>query len=150
MADPDDIAVIHRFFTEIGIINQLSRALVEARLPADLTATHFGLIGHLIRRPAGETPLQLAQAFQVPKTTMTHMIKVLERHGLIEVVPNAADGRSKLVVASASAGPFLGEKMQAMVPDIEDVIADLGVARFEALLPSLAEIRDALDKARDE
>ena len=64
----DDTATqtVFRFFTEVGIIHQLGRALIEARLPPDLTATHFGLVGHLSRRPEGETPLQLARAFQLP------------------------------------------------------------------------------------
>ena len=80
---------VFRFFTEVGIIHQLGRALIEARLPPDLTATHFGLVGHLSRRPEGETPLQLARAFQLPKTTMTHMLKVLQRTfvGMTQVLP---------------------------------------------------------------
>lgn len=149
MAKPEDIATIYRFFTEIGIINQLGNALMEARLPADLNATHFGLLGHLLRRPEGETPLQLAKAFQLPKTTMTHMIKVLGRHGFVEVVPNAADGRSKLVVATPAAARFVQDRMQALVPDVEAVLTDLKVETFADLLPGLERIRQVLDAARD-
>ena len=32
-----------RFFNEVGIIEQLSRALLEARLPAPYIAPHFGV-----------------------------------------------------------------------------------------------------------
>ena len=124
MADPDDIAVIHRFFTEIGIINQLSRALVEARLPADLTATHFGLIGHLIRRPAGETPLQLAQAFQVPKTTMTHTLAGLKKAGLIEFAPNPKDARSKCVMLTDAGRRFHAEAIAAIMPEFQTLLGD--------------------------
>ncbi|MEM7439913.1 MAG: MarR family transcriptional regulator [Pseudomonadota bacterium] len=144
-----DTQTIFRFFTEVGIINQLSRALLEARLPSDLTATHFGVIGHLSRRPEGETPLQLATAFQVPKTTMTHMIKVLQRHGLVDVAPNAADGRSKLVVATGAGAAFLGQKIQELQPDIAKAIDEIGVDAFASLLPGLENIRMKLDAARD-
>lgn len=147
--DEQDRRTIFRFFTEIGIINQLSRAMIEARLPPDLTATHFGLIGHLMRRPDGETPLQLATAFQLPKTTMTHMIKVLQRHGLVQVVPNAADGRSKLVVLTPAAGGFMQQKMQAMAPAMDQVLAQLPKGALENVLPGLEEIRAVLDRQRD-
>lgn len=147
--DDTDTQLFFRFFTEVGIINQLSRAMIEARLPADLTATHFGLMSHLVRRPEGETPLQLANAFQLPKTTITHMIKVLQRHGMVDVVPNAADGRSKLVVATPAAGGFLAEKIQEMQPDLAGAIKEIGIGPFEAVLPELEEIRIYLDAARD-
>ena len=147
----DDTATqtVFRFFTEVGIIHQLGRALIEARLPPDLTAPHFGLVGHLSRRPEGETPLQLARAFQLPKTTMTHMLKVLQRHGLVEVVPNAADKRSKLVRATEKAAPFLGETMAALRPEIEAVIAEVGLETVADALPGLEAIREKLDAARD-
>lgn len=140
---------VFRFFTEVGIIHQLGRALIEARLPPDLTATHFGLVGHLSRRPEGETPLQLARAFQLPKTTMTHMLKVLQRHGLVEVVPNAADKRSKLVRATGKAAPFLDETMAALRPELEAVIAGVGLETVADALPGLEAIREKLDAARD-
>ena len=67
------------FFNEIGIIAQLSRTLLEARLPDGMTAMHFFIVNHLIRVADGRTPLDLARAFQVPKTSMTHSLAGLER-----------------------------------------------------------------------
>jgi hypothetical protein len=58
-----------RLFNEIGIIEQLSRARFEARLPQGVTVPHFSVLNHLIRVEDGRTPLELATAFQVPKTT---------------------------------------------------------------------------------
>ena len=145
----EDIATLFRFFTEVGIINQLGSTVVESHLPADLTSTHFGIVGHLSRRPDGETPLQLAHAFQLPKTTMTHMLKVLQRHDLIHIGPNPADGRSKLVTATARAPAFLNDAVTRMVPDMATVLDKLGVESFAALLPELERIRAVLDAARD-
>jgi DNA-binding MarR family transcriptional regulator len=88
-----------RLFNEIGIIGQLSRSLLEARLPPGFVAAQFSVLNHLVRLGDGKTPLALAQAFQVPKNSMTHSLTVLEREGLIEFRKNPQDGRSKLVCA---------------------------------------------------
>ena len=147
--DETDEHTIYRFFTEIGIINQLSRSGLERHLPGSMTATQFGILGHLMRRPEGETPLQLATAFQVPKTSMTHMITGLVDAGLIEIAPNPKDGRSKIARVTPMAGPFFGEVTQKLGVDLMPVIQDLGVERFARVLPDLEKIRSVMDKARD-
>ena len=83
-----------RLFNEIGILAQLSRALLVARLPDGLVLPHFTVINHLIRVKDGQTPLQLARAFQVPKTSMTHTLAGLEKRGLVEMRTNPEDARS--------------------------------------------------------
>jgi hypothetical protein len=60
-----------RLFNEIGIIEQLSRARFEARLPKGVLVPHFTVLNHLMRVEDGRTPLELARAFQVPKTTLS-------------------------------------------------------------------------------
>ena len=95
--DDKTAQILFRFFNEIGIIEQLSRAQLEARLPDGMIAPHFAVLNHLTRVRDGQTPLALARAFQVPKTTMTHTLKGLEQHRLVEMRPNPEDGRSKRV-----------------------------------------------------
>ncbi|MEM9975891.1 MAG: helix-turn-helix domain-containing protein, partial [Pseudomonadota bacterium] len=73
------------FFNEVGIIGQLSRTLLERHLPKGYLLPHFSVLNHLIRVRDGPTPLALARAFQVPKTSMTHTLAGLERGGLIEM-----------------------------------------------------------------
>ena len=61
-------------FNEIAKIDQLSRAAMNAKLPDGFLTSHFGVLNHLMNVHDGRTPLKLARAFQVPKTTMTHTI----------------------------------------------------------------------------
>ncbi|MEM6619568.1 MAG: MarR family transcriptional regulator [Pseudomonadota bacterium] len=147
--DKAEVQMFYRFFTEIGIIHQLGRAVIEARFPSDITTTHFGVLGHLMRRPDGQTPLDLATAFQVPKTTMTHMIKVLVRHGYVEVTPHPEDGRSKLVRTTEAGKAFISESMVAMAPEFGTLVDRIGADAVEALLPGLARIRETMDAMRD-
>ncbi|MFM7336534.1 MAG: MarR family winged helix-turn-helix transcriptional regulator, partial [Tabrizicola sp.] len=103
---PTPEATLFAFFNEVGILAQLSRALFEARLPDGFNLPQFVVLNHLVRVKDGQTPLALARAFQVPKTSMTHSLAVLERHGLIEMRPNARDGRSKCVFLTEAGRAF--------------------------------------------
>jgi DNA-binding MarR family transcriptional regulator len=147
---PDrDLADCFRLFTEIGIIEQLSRNLFEARLPPGFLLPHFSVLNHLVRVGDGRTPLALARAFQVPKTTMSHTLLVLERAGLIETRPNPDDGRSKRVWITEAGRSFRETAIAAVRPDLARVSAALAPDRIAGVLPLLEELRRFLDADRD-
>ena len=138
-----------RFFNEIGIIAQLSRAAMEARLPKGLTLPHFSVINHLIRVSDGQTPLTLAKAFQVPKTTMTHTLAGLLEHGFVEMRPNPEDGRSKTVWLTDTGRLFRDEAVRSIDPDIEALRAAIPNDKIETILPALEEVRKFMDSYRN-
>ena len=83
---PDDnLDPFFALIVEVGIINQISTAFLEARLPDGLLVSHFSVVNHLIRVRDGSTPLELARAFQVPKTSMSHTLAGLEKNGFVEI-----------------------------------------------------------------
>ncbi|WP_298814094.1 MarR family winged helix-turn-helix transcriptional regulator [uncultured Roseibium sp.] len=147
--DNDTRHIYFTFFNEIGIIAQLSRAAMEARLPKGLTLPHFSVINHLIRVRDGQTPLTLARAFQVPKTTMTHTLSGLLEHGLVEMRPNPKDGRSKTVWLTDAGRTFRAAAIQSSDPDIDALQAAFPKQKVEQMLPLLAEIRSFMDAYRD-
>ena len=141
-------AEIFEVFNEIGIIEQLSRARLEARLPDGLIAPHFTVLNHLVRVGDGRTPLQIARAFQVPKTSMTHTLQGLEKRGLVAMRPNPEDGRSKQVWLT-EAGQALRSKVIAQLGP--DMMALMGGFDVDALLqakPVLTALRILLDENR--
>lgn len=137
------------FFNEIGIIEQISRAFLEARLPAGLIAPHFTVINHLIRVQDGRTPAELAQAFQVPKTSMTHTLQGLEKHGFVEMRPNPDDGRSKRVWLTQAGRAFRDKAVADLAPVFAELAADVPPDRIEAILPALQDVRVFIDALRD-
>lgn len=145
----DRIPLYFAFFNEIGIIAQLSRAAFEARLPDGLTVPHFSVLNHLIRVSDGRTPLELARAFQVPKTSMTNTLTGLEARGLVEMRPNPADGRSKRVWLTAKGRRFRDDAIATLIPAMEGFAARFSPDDIGALVPRLAEMRAFLDAARD-
>jgi DNA-binding MarR family transcriptional regulator len=142
-------ATLFAFFNEVGILAQLSRALFEARLPDGFNLPQFAVLNHLVRVKDGQTPLALARAFQVPKTSMTHSLAVLERAGLIEIRPNARDGRSKCVFLTETGRGFRLQAIADLMPDMHAIAAAYPVDRLAEVLPILTGLREVMDRMRD-
>lgn len=143
--DPSEIFAL---FNEIGIIEQLSRARLEARLPDGLIAPHFTVLNHLVRVGNGTTPLRMSRAFQVPKTSLTHTLKGLETRALIEMRANPEDGRSKTVWIT-DAGRALRESIiQRLAPDFLAVLGEFDTEALLSTLPTLRALRILLDENR--
>lgn len=136
------------FFNEIGIIHQLSRAVFEARLPKGVTVAQFSVLNHLVRVRDGQTPLNLAAAFQVPKTTMTHILAGLEERELVATRPNLQDRRSKQVWLTEAGRDFREGAIGCLSGDIAALAEKADTARIAAVTPVLADIRRLLDESR--
>lgn len=139
-----------RLFNEIGIIGQLSRSLLEARLPPGFVMAQFSVLNHLVRVGDGRTPLAIAQAFQVPKNSMTHSLTVLEREGLIEIRRNPRDGRSKLVYITEAGRRFRQAAIDAVAPDVARIATAFPPEQVARVLPDLETLRKFLDADRDQ
>jgi DNA-binding MarR family transcriptional regulator len=146
---PTPDATLFAFFTEVGILTQLSRAIFEARLPAGFNLPQFTVLDHLVRVRDGQTPLALARAFQVPKTSMTHSLAVLVRHGLVEMRPNERDGRSKCVFITRAGRDFRQAAIDSLLPDMATIAARYPVERLSGVLPVLTALRQEMDRMRD-
>ena len=48
--DEQAMPVVFAVFNEIGIINQLSTAMFQSRLPDGIHVSHFSILNHLSRR----------------------------------------------------------------------------------------------------
>ncbi len=136
-------------FNEISIISQLSRAFMDARLPKGLQTSHFGVLNHLIRVQDGRTPLELAKAFQVPKTTMTHTLSGLEEHEFIKILPNKKDGRSKIIWLTEKGRRFRDQAIMDIQPDLSRILDQLPPESMASLVSDLMDIRKIMDSSRD-
>ena len=143
-----DEARFFAFFNEVGILSQLSSTMFGARLPKGILVSHFAVLNHLTRVKDGRTPLELARAFQVPKTTMTHSLGVLEKHRLIRLAPNPDDGRSKCVWITEAGTKFRSAAIEGLKPDLEKLAAQISGEKIAAILPILQQLRLLMDSQR--
>lgn len=146
---PDEQPLYFALFNEVGILDQLSRSMFEARLPKGVLVSHFAVLNHLIRVANGRTPLELARAFQTPKATMTHTLAALEAAGYVEALPNPEDKRSKRVWLTPAGRAFRDEAVALLAPDLAALEAAFPRARAAALLPLLEDLRRIMDARRD-
>jgi len=114
-----------------------------------LIAPHFTVLNHLTRVADGRTPIDMARAFQVPKTSMTHTLKGLLAHGLIEVRPNPEDGRSKTVWLTDAGRELRAQVIADLIADFKKLMADFDPGPLMQAKPVLTELRKHLDAARD-
>jgi DNA-binding MarR family transcriptional regulator len=145
---PDDLRMAFAVFNEIAILAQLSRAMFEARLPPGIGLPHFTLVNHLIRVADGRTPLELARAFQVPKTTMSHTVSGAVRLRLVDLRANPEDGRSKRVWLTERGRAFREEAIASLAPDLAAILDAAEPGLMQQLLPRLEALRKDLDARR--
>jgi len=143
------LAIYFQLFNEIGILSQLTRAMLEARLGDGMLLPHFTVLNHLIRVGEGTTPLKLSVAFQVPKASMTHTLAGLVKAGYIEMRENENDKRSKFVYITDAGRAFRSEAIQSLGPDVDELSKALSVREVKAILPALEKLRKTLDSQRD-
>ncbi|HSF94485.1 MAG TPA: MarR family transcriptional regulator [Thermohalobaculum sp.] len=136
--------------TEVGIINQIATAFLEACLPGGLIAPHFHVLNHLIRVGDGHTPLRIARALQVPKTSFSNTLAGLERRGLVEALANPKDRRSKQIWITASGRRLHADTVLALAPVFRRLDERIAPGTLGALLPHLRELRAVMDAMRDE
>ncbi|MGH1423839.1 MAG: MarR family winged helix-turn-helix transcriptional regulator [Pseudooceanicola sp.] len=134
--------------TEAGILAQLSRAWIEAASPDGLSMPQFTVLLHLSRMGVKQTPLQLAHAFQLPKTTVTHTVATLEKKGFITLEPNPEDGRSKLVVLTTSGANAMQGTMETVGGVVAGLVGDLNSDDLGQTLDQISQLRERFDRNR--
>ena len=148
MSENNQDPPMFRFFTEIGIIEQLARAKLERALPGDIKISQFFVLNHLVRLPGSWSPARLASAFQVTKAAMTNTLQRLESLGLIKIIRDPGDGRGKLVSLS-DAGRDMREKCIGNIsPLFTEMEKELSEQKFQIAMPFLEEVRNYLDEHR--
>ena len=145
---PDEREIYSRFFTEVGIINQLVSTRAERNLPYGLTLSQFSVLNHFSRGLPPKSPLALANAFQVTKGAMTNTLKQLERKGFVDIQPDEKDGRAKIVSPTQAGLSAHGDASLVLASAFKDFSESIAPDEIKALLPGLERIRIWLDNNR--
>ena len=141
--------LIFAVLTEIGIIAQLSRAILEHATPEGVSGAGFGVLNHLARLPGDWSPARLAGAFQVTRGAMTNTLQRLEAEGLVRVGADPADGRAKHVTLTRKGLKARDATLQTLTPAMVRVAGALPGPMPGELLAALATLRAVMDADRD-
>jgi len=138
-----------QIFTEIGIINQLAKTVVESALPGKLRWSHFSVMNHFLRRSQEQSPGHLAAAFQVTNAAMTNTLAKMQQWGYVSIRNNPKDNRAKLVKLTDAGREAHQHAVIAIAPTMQKMLAEIGMDVILALEPNLRELREKMDAARD-
>jgi DNA-binding MarR family transcriptional regulator len=103
----------------------LGRRFDDALRPLELTNGQFSLLMSLNRpKPAPMAPV--AALLAMDRTTLTAALKPLERRGLVKVIPDPEDRRSRLLLLTPKGSELLAEAMPIWESTHREVEAQLG------------------------
>lgn len=131
-------------FGELFMADQLARSRLSKALPKGMELSHFTVLNHLARLGEERSPAQLAQAFHVTRGAMTNTLNKLEWAGHVHIRPDWDDARRKMVSISPAGRQARDTAIAAVLPIIQDVVADIGVEKVRAALPVLRALRQRL------
>ncbi len=118
----------------------LARRFDNALKPLDLTNGQFSLMMAL-NRPEPVPMRPVADLLAMDRTTLTAAIKVLVRRGLVEVMPDPTDRRSRLTKLTQEGTTLLLNALPIWTRVHEDIDDELG-ERLAPLRNSLKSISD--------
>jgi len=122
--------------------NELLHERLAARGHPAVRAPHGNVLQFL--DPEGTSVSELARRAQITKQSMAELVAHLERHGYVERVPNPADGRARLVRATARGTEVYAIAREVVAELEERLVARLGPKRFAQLRELLEEVNAEL------
>src|SRR3954471_15160166 len=133
-AEPEDHPDI-QVFDEIRYIEHLVRTAIARKLPVGLTYPQFEVMNLLSRRGDGITPLEIARALQMTKSSLTNTLQRLHARTLIRVEHCANDGRRKRIWLTPDGRSAYAQSMAAIRPKMEDLRDGFTQKEFRDALP---------------
>ena len=118
----------------------LARRFDNALRPVGLTNGQFSMLMSL-NRPQPATMSSVASVLDMDRTTLTAALKPLQRRGLIEVISDPKDARSRLLKLTAEGLLTLTRALPIWTATHAQVDADLGEGGSDALREGLEKIR---------
>jgi len=117
----------------------LGRRFDEALRPVGLTNGQFSLLMSL-NRPQPPAIAPVAQLLAMDRTTLTAALKPLQRDGLVEIEPDPADRRSRLLKLTDRGHALLARAMPIWRETHAEIEAGLGEVDADVLRAGLSAL----------
>lgn len=137
---PENLAILLR--EPFRAMNEALVARLAARGHPEVRAPHGAVLQYL--DDAGTRVSVLAERAQMTKQSMAQLVAHLEAHGYVERVPDPADGRAKLIRATARGRDVFAVARELVAEVDARLEARLGRAKLERLRALLGDLNDAL------
>lgn len=155
MSDPEKDGpappLAFRIVNWIGILDQLTSTEANRLLkPLGLGLPQFALLNHFSHRPDQlRTVTDIARALQQPQPGVTKTVQKLVDKGWLSERANGHDGRSKLLVLTASGKAKHRAAIAALMPVVSRAFADWSARDQQTLFTLLDRLKVWFDRDRD-
>lgn len=150
MSKQQDLRLAFQALSEIAIIGHLADTALAKILPEELSVASFGVLNHFARLGIeGESPSQLARAFQVTKGAMTYTLQQLEALKYVKIEADPNDARGKIVRVTKAGQRAREAAIERVNPGMTALVEAVGADAFAKALPFLVRVREVLDAGRD-
>jgi DNA-binding MarR family transcriptional regulator len=110
----------------------------------------FGVLNRFVRfKPEGESPANMALAFQVTRGTITNTIGRLKGLGFVTIEADPHDGRGKIVRITQSGRICHKNCVESVAPHLSRLGQALDQDMIAVCLPYLAKLRQWMDEDRN-
>lgn len=137
-------------FTEIAIIEHLTRNRVERMSEEPDASLQFGILNYFINNHrAPDTISGVAWSFQEDEAHTAEKIAQLEARGLVIVTPaGSRDGSAEVFVTDAGR-QVQEEKVKSIGPEFEQLVSEIPSEDLQTTLRTLRDIRLTMDNLPD-
>ena len=138
-------SAVFRFFLEIAAIAQASDKLMDRYLPHALKPAHFTLLDCLARHDGSQSMAELAHMMQANRGTVSRNVQQLEDRGLVSVVADETDGRSKSVRLKRTGRTVRDDALAALAPHMLELAKTISAPDMIEALPLLERIHHYME-----
>lgn len=126
------------FICDISMLNRMGKALLNEKLNSVGFVWREMVVLLVLSQKPGATQHFVSQFLQTDKANVSNLIKSLERRQLIKKVVLEEDRRYR--------GLHLTEKSEALIPQLENVLADWQKHCYEGLSQEELELYEKLNE----
>jgi DNA-binding MarR family transcriptional regulator len=136
-------------FTEVAIVEHLTRTRVERQFPEGIETAHFGILNYFIRNhPGPDTIGGIAWAFQEDEDRVAGQVEALASLGYVSLVQGLK--QSDTMVSVTDAGRAAQERQLDQIgPDFEQLVGEIPLEELQITHRVLHEIRLVMDNLPD-
>jgi hypothetical protein len=141
--------ILPGLFTEIAILEHLTRTRFESRLSEGMTVRQFGILNYFVRtHPAPDSIAGIAWSFQLNDEEVAAEVNALAEQSFVEVT-SGIEPRLSTVVITEAGKLEQARQLSKMGPEIGPMVSEIPVADLQTAYRVLHEIRLVMDNLPD-